>query len=102
MSKDINISFKGLPQAVGRLGHRLVRIAPLGFLLLVAALYGFLLLRITTLSNAQPDTTEISTEISKLTPHIDEKAAAQLQGLEDNSVNVQTLFNDARNNPFGE
>jgi hypothetical protein len=102
MSKDISINLKDIPGMLGRVGHKLARIAPLGFLLLVAALYGFLLLRIMTLSNAQPDSTDVSGEISKLTPHIDEKAASQLQGLKDNSVNVRTLFNDARNNPFGE
>lgn len=104
MSKDINlnISFKELPQQLGRLGHKFTRIAPLTFVLFVAAIYGFLLVQITSLSNVQPDTTEISTEIAKLSPHIDEKSASQLQSLEDNSVNVQTLFNQARNNPFGE
>jgi hypothetical protein len=102
MSKDINFNLKDLPQKFANLGHRLLGVAPLLFVLVAAALYGFLLLRIATLSNIQPDASSVSSEVSKLTPHIDQKAADQLQGLEDNSVNVQTLFNQARDNPFGE
>jgi hypothetical protein len=100
MSKDLNL--KELPQQLARVGQKLLGIAPLLFILVAAGLYGFLLLRIATLSNIQPDASSVNSEISKLSPHIDQKAAAQLQGLEDNSVNVQTLFNQARDNPFGE
>lgn len=102
MSKDININLKDLPQKLAESGQRLLGLAPFLFILIAAALYGFLLLRIATLSNIQPDASSVNSEISKLSPHIDQKAADQLQGLEDNSVNVQTLFNQARNNPFGE
>jgi hypothetical protein len=101
-NKNINLNLKDLPAALGRLGHKFMVIAPLAFFVLVGLLYGFLLLRIGLLSNIQPDSADVSKEVSSLTPHIDQKAAAQLQGLEDNSVNVKTLFNDARNNPFGE
>jgi hypothetical protein len=102
MSKDVNLNLKDLPQLFDKLGHKLLRGAALGFILIVGLLYGFLLLRIATLSNVQPDASSVSSEVAKLSPHIDQKAADQLQGLEDNSVNVQTLFNQARNNPFGE
>ncbi len=102
MSKDININLKDLPQKFAGLGQKLLGLAPFLFILVVAGLYGFLLLRIATLSNIQPDASSVNSEIAKLSPHIDQKAAHQLQGLEDNSVNVQTLFNQARNNPFGE
>lgn len=100
MSKDI--SLKELPQQLAHAAHKVLGMAPLLFILVAAGLYGFLLLRIATLSNIQPDASSVNSEISKLSPHIDQKAAAQLQGLEDNSVNVQTLFNQARDNPFGE
>jgi hypothetical protein len=100
--KNKNLDLKELPAALSALAHKILGVAPLLFFVLIGLLYGFLLLRIGMLSNVQPDSSDVSKEISQLTPHIDQKAAAQLQGLEDNSVNVQTLFNDARNNPFGE
>lgn len=104
MSKDINMSInlKELPQELARLGHKIAPYIPLVFFVLVATVYGIVLLRITMLSNAQPDASAVSAQITELTPHIDKASAAKLKGLEDNSVNVQSLFNDARGNPFGE
>jgi hypothetical protein len=100
--KNKNLDLKQLPAALGAFGRKLFGAAPLLFFVLIALLYGFLLLRIGMLSNIQPDSSDVSKEISQLTPHIDKNTASRLQTLEDNSVNVQTLFNDARNNPFGE
>ena len=87
---------------MGDLFHRLSRYAPIMFFVLIAVVYGFVLLRITMLANLQPTNSDVSGEIAQLTPHIDKNAVQQLQGLEDNSVNVKSLFEDARNNPFGE
>jgi len=71
------------------------------FIVFVASLYGFLVFRISTLSNAQPSQDAVSSQVKKAkVPHIDESVVKQLQSLEDNSVNVKTLFNQARNNPF--
>lgn len=104
MNKDLNLNFnlKDLPKELAKLGHKIAPYVPLVFFVLVATVYGIVLLRITMLSNAQPDPSAVSTQISELTPHIDKNAANKLQSLEDNSVNVQSLFNDARGNPFGE
>lgn len=99
-NKDINL--KDLPRQLSAAVHKLGRIAPLLFLVVVAALYGFLLVQIMLQSNIQPDDSEVTSEISKLSPHIDQQSASQLQTLEDHSVNVKALFNDARKNPFGE
>lgn len=99
---EIHLNLKDLPAALATRGRRLLPYVPIIFFLVVAVVYGFLLYRIGNLSNAQPDQSEVSSEISQLSPHIDQNAAKQLQSLEDHSVNVQTLFNQARNNPFGE
>jgi hypothetical protein len=102
MSKDINVNFKDLPKELSQLGHKIAPYVPLIFFVLVATVYGAILLRITVLSSAKPDATVVSTQVSELTPHIDTSSVQKLQSLEDNSVNVQSLFNDARGNPFGE
>lgn len=71
------------------------------FLIFVAVLYGFVLLRISTLNNLQPTTDAVSSQVKAAKiPHIDESVVRQLQSLQDNSVSVKTLFNQARNNPF--
>lgn len=71
------------------------------FLVFVAALYGFLLFRISSLDSQQPSTDAVSSQVKAAKiPHIDQKVVDQLQSLQDNSVSVKALFNQARNNPF--
>ncbi len=71
------------------------------FLVLVLGLYGFLVFRTYSLMDIAPDSTVESTAKTSRA-HIDEDVAKKIQELQDNSVNVQKVFNDARNNPFQE
>jgi hypothetical protein len=103
--KNANISLKfnvkSLPVLLEAVLHRLGRYAIILFLLLLVAVYGFVLLRINTLSNAQPSSTAVAAQIKSVTiPHIDPTVVQQIQNLQDNSVSVQALFNQARTNPF--
>lgn len=78
-----------------------VRYSAILFFLLITSAYGFVIMRINTLVNAQPSQSDIDAQAkSTPVPRVDPKVAEQLEGLEDNSVNVQTLFDQARNNPF--
>ena len=71
------------------------------FLLLVTVLYGFLLYRINSLSQAQPSSVTVNNEArGSQSLRIDQNVIKQLQSLQDNSVSVKALFNEARNNPF--
>jgi hypothetical protein len=77
------------------------RYAGIMVFVLIAAVYGFVVVRINLLSNIQPSQSDIDAQTTKTSvPRIDPKVAEQLKQLEDNSVNVQTLFSQARNNPF--
>lgn len=69
------------------------------FILFVVAVFGYLYLQISQATNAKADASS-DTAVTKSMPKIDEAVANRLLELEDNSVNVQTLFNDARENPF--
>lgn len=69
------------------------------FIVLVAALYGYLVLQINQASNVQPSEDQEVVAVHH-TPRIDPHLVQQLQQLQDNSVSVQTLFNEARTNPF--
>ena len=75
--------------------------AGVALFLLFAGVYGFLLVRINALSSPSIDDSEVLTQ-AKATPRINAKDAQQLEKLEDNSVNVQTLFEQGRKNPFQE
>ncbi len=79
------------------------RYSLVAFIIFVAALYGFVLLRINSLSNVQPSSDAVNSQVQAAhIPRVDPTVIRQLQSLQDNSVSVQTLFNDARSNPFQE
>ena len=72
-----------------------------GFIVFVVLVYGIILLRIQSLNNKQPSTDQVSSQVKAARiPHIDQSVVQQLQSLQDNSVSVQALFDQARNNPF--
>ncbi len=71
------------------------------FVVFVATLYAFVLLRVSSLSNTQPSASAVSSQVQAAQiPHIDQSLVNQLQSLQNNSVSVQALFNQARSNPF--
>ena len=79
------------------------RYLPALFGLLLVLIYGFLTFRIQTLNSQEPTALDISQQSQTAqVPHIDPAVVRQLTSLKDNSVNVQTLFDQARGNPFQE
>ncbi len=71
------------------------------FIVFIAILYGFVLFRVNNLTHAQPLATDISEQVKAAAiPHIDQAIVKKLQSLQDNSVSVQSLFDQARSNPF--
>lgn len=82
--------------------RELLRLRVLLFLILVACVYGFVGLRVMNLRNQQPDQSAVSSATTITQPHIDQATVDKIKQLQDNSVNVQALFNQARQNPFQE
>ena len=101
MSKKAKVDPKELLEQLSGKLRAIRRYGFLIFLVFVVALYGFVLLRISSLSNSQPTAEAVSSQVKAAQiPHIDQSLVDQLQSLQDNSVNVKSLFNQARNNPF--
>jgi hypothetical protein len=99
--KSNDLSLKQLQQSLRRTVKVLSRYSAILFFLLISSVYGFVIFRINTFVSAQPSQSDIDAQSTTTTiPRVDPKIAEQLQSLEDNSVNVQTLFDQARNNPF--
>lgn len=73
------------------------------FFLVAATLYGFIIWRINVLVVSAPaeEDVEVAQQGSKI-PVIDQAIINKMQNLKDNSVSVQALFEEARNNPFNE
>ena len=73
------------------------------FILFVVLVYGFVVFRINTLSSVEPSQVDISAQSDPIrTAHVDKSVITQLQSLQDNSVSVKALFDQARSNPFQE
>lgn len=71
------------------------------FLVFVGLIYVFVLFRIHSLSTAEPTETAVSSQVKATKiQRVDPDVVQQLQSLQDNSVNVQALFDQARSNPF--
>jgi hypothetical protein len=98
---NLKLDLKSLPELLGTVLHRVSRYTVILFLLLLLGVYGFVLTKVSSLINAQPSTTAISAQAQTVAiPQIDPSTVQQIQNLQNNSVNVQTLFNQARTNPF--
>jgi hypothetical protein len=73
------------------------------FLVFVGLIYGFVLFRINSLRGVEPSQDAVSSQVKAARiPHIDPTVVKQLDSLQDNSVSVKALFDEARNNPFGQ
>lgn len=93
-----NITAKILPALQG-----LKRYAVFIFILVVLVVYGYLVFHINGLASQEPPEDAIAERLKTVQrPRIDEDALNKIQQLEDQNIQVQTLFQDARDNPFAE
>jgi hypothetical protein len=99
-------SFTTKPHITKLLGEVLAKVSRFRLIIFVVSVcivYGYILFSITSLSNAQPTDTMVSAQKSPITSaRVDKKVINQLRQLQDNSVSVKELFNEARDNPFQE
>lgn len=75
------------------------------FVLIMAVLimYGLLVLQIRHLATIEPSNADITKKVNELnTPKLDNDAVNKILQLEDKNIEVKTLFNEARDNPFQE
>lgn len=80
-----------------------IRLRVLLFVSLLVVLYGFIIWRVNIYVKAQPSPSAVASrsEVARR-PRIDQSTVDKINKLQDNSVNVQTLFDQARQNPFQE
>jgi hypothetical protein len=98
----MKLSIKELPAQTAELLGRFKKYAVLAFIIVVAGVYGFLVFRINSMQSMLPASGGLQKGSVVATPHIDPSLVTQLQQLQDNSVSVKTLFDQARSNPFQE
>lgn len=73
------------------------------FFIAVLIIYGYLVFHINTLASQEPQEDAVIERLKTVQrPKIDEDALNKIQQLEDQNIEVQTLFQQARDNPFVE
>jgi len=73
------------------------------FVLVVLALFAFVILRIRTLVTTEPSQDAVNERLLTGQPvKIDTEAVERIEKLEESNVEVRTLFKQARDNPFEE
>lgn len=103
MSKDINLDLKSLQPLLKKALKILLKHAVFITILIVLLVYVLVVSRINQLANAEPSMDAETTALAKDSiPRVDKTAIQQIQSLEQNNTQVQTLFENARTNPFQE
>lgn len=103
MSKNASFDFKKLPEKLQPLmavGQTYVKFI---FFVFVSLLAAFLIFQINHFSGVEPSEDEVSEKLQTIQrPHIDENSLQKIQQLQDQNVQVQSLFEQTRENPFSE
>ncbi len=99
--KDEKPGIKQQLQSIASKGSGITRYFWIVFICLIAVLYGYVFLKINDFMNTAPTTTQVSNNLKTTTfPTINQDVVNALYTLQNNSVSVQALFNQARSNPF--
>lgn len=95
------VDIKSMPDQVSARARQLQPYSLAIFLVFVGLIYGFILFRINSLGAVEPSPDAVTSQVKAAQiPHIDEAVVKQLESLQDNSVSVKALFDQARSNPF--
>ena len=96
------MNIDNLKHFLHQISKRLLQFRIVLFLVSVILVYIFIIWRVDMLSNAKPDQSAVDSQTSTSTPKIDQATVNKINQLQDNSVSVQALFNQARRSPFRE
>lgn len=77
--------------------------APVLCFVVFGVLYGYILVTVSGLSGQEPSQPEIDKQLKAVArPKIDRNVAETMEGLKERNVNIQAIFDQARDNPFSE
>lgn len=99
----MNIDIKTIPDKLLSLAQWLKKYALFISILLVLGIYLFLVWQIRYFATIEPTQADVTNKLNELnTPKLDQDAVNKILLLEDQNIEVKTLFNTARQNPFQE
>lgn len=99
----MNLEVKDIAAKLGPALQGLKRYIAFAFILVVLIVYGYLVFYINTLAAKEPDEDAVTERLKTVQrPRIDEESLQKILQLEGQNIQVQTLFQEARDNPFTE
>ncbi len=97
------MNIKDIPSKIQPQIQKLRQYIVMIFLVFMAIIFGFLVFRISTLAQSEPSEDAVAEKLKDVRrPKIDQSAVDKIQQLEGTNVEVQSLFKQARDNPFQE
>ncbi len=96
-----NLDIKQLGSIVRNLFSKIQKYAAFVFIISILLIYAFLVVRISTLSQAEPSEDAVAAQSNTIKRlKIDQASIEKIEQLEDQNIGVQSLFESARDNPF--
>lgn len=99
----MKLDIKDLPARITPIVTRFKKYFGFSMLLLYLLLCSLMVVRINQLASKEPNESDLVDKLTNVQrPKIDKDSVNKLQMLQDQNIEVKTLFNEARNNPFSE
>lgn len=99
MKQDLKKTLERIKPIITLLKRYVVMIFILGFL----GVYTYLVMRVNTLVQTEPTTDQLSEKLKDIKrTKIDQSAIKSIEQLQDQNIEVKSLFEHARDNPFSE
>ena len=95
------MKLKNISEKLLKIKPFIARYAVIIFIVGVALVFIFLTLRIANYSDIEPTDDQIDERLSTLqTIKLNEEAVQKIQELQDHNINIESLFDNGRDNPF--
>ncbi len=99
----MNFKLKDLPARLKPTLRFLKHYAIFIFMIILLGIFGFLVFRINQYSQTEPTNDAVQEKLQTTKrPKVDQAVLDKIQQLQGQNVQVQSLFDQARNNPFNE
>ena len=99
----MKLDFKDLPAKFRPVLDFLRHYVKFIFIVSTLIVFGFFVFRINQFSNTEPTESSIEEKLQTVQrPKVDQSVLGKIEQLESQNIQVQSLFDQARNNPFSE
>lgn len=99
----MNIDNQTIIEKLSAVRQVLARFAPVLLIIIVVSVYSGLILYVNNLTIVAVDDDEVIEMLEITTrPQIDQQAVNAIEALQDQNIQIESLFEEARDNPFAE